>query len=878
MARYERIPHCYILEDESTSGETLSRSQASITLRSTDTSIPHPFVFGFEAVRDNVFHLSFTSESHPSPPHPSIERFDAKLSTEPEIRLSSDKKTKKILTRLAEATIDWSGAPIVSISIDDADEPIYQDLPFRSYAADGTGVAHYTRYKRDTLHVGLGEKAAPMNLAGRSFTIATSDTFGYDAYRTDPLYKHIPLLINVTRQGCVGIFSTSHARGTWNVGSEIDGLWGPFKVYRQAHGGLEEYIIVGKTVEEVVRSFAEIAGFPLLVPRYMMGYIGGGMKYSMQDTPAAADAILDFLGNCEKNDIPISAFQMSSGYTVAETEPKTRNVFTWNRHRFPDPRAFTRECHRKGVRLLANIKPYVLANHPEYGRLLESGSLFYDPATKASAVARLWSAGGGESGEGGHIDFTSQGGFDWWYHGCRELKKCGIDGMWNDNNEYSIPSDDWICALQTVSPFGEGMKDRHVGLWGRALQTELMGKSSYNACVDHAPNERPMVLTRSATAGTMRYACSSWSGDNVTSWEGMKGGNALSLNAGFSLLQCYGHDIGGFEGPQPSPELLVRWVQLGIHSPRFAINCYKTSANDNLVGEVIEPWMYPSVTPIIRQAIKRRYELIPYTYSLSILSHFTAIPSQRWTGWGHEDDPEVWTKAILNGDTQYWFGEAFLVAGVYEPGATSARLYLPRNTSRDGQDLGFLNTNAPFQHLPSGKWHDVTAVWYDSIAILAKCGTAVPVGKNRPTTCRVGIPEEEEEFPNIEKDDWRGLEIYPPPPLPGTGANLPFRSPITFENCWREDDGISAESQADICTIKVTYTVDMTPGDIIIAPVEVEKTRSWAPLWLHNGLDIILPVGDRRTVRSGDETVHAVYKGIDARGRAVWNIPSVAES
>ena len=37
----------------------------------------------------------------------------------------------------------------------------------------------------------------------------------------------------------------------------------------------------------------------------------------------------------------------------------------------------------------------------------------------------------------------------------------------------------------------------------------------------------------------MRYAASSWSGDNVTSWDSMKGANALALNAGVSLLQVH---------------------------------------------------------------------------------------------------------------------------------------------------------------------------------------------------------------------------------------------------------------------------------------------------------------------------------------------------
>ncbi|KAK5241097.1 hypothetical protein LTR16_009769, partial [Cryomyces antarcticus] len=193
-----------------------------------------------------------------------------------------------------------------------------------------------------------------------------------------------------------------------------------------------------------------------------------------------------------------------------------------------------------------------------------------------------------------------------------------------------------------------------------------MAKCSYDALVALEPARRPFVLTRSATAGTMRYAASSWSGDNVTSWQGMKGANALSLNAGMSLLQIYGHDIGGFEGPQPSPELLVRWVQLGIFSPRFAINCYKTSPADNSVGDVIEPWMYPEVTHIIRAAIKRRYELLPYIYSLALESHLTASPAQRWVGWGYEDDPNVWEDTLLRGEEQYWFGDNLLIGGVYE--------------------------------------------------------------------------------------------------------------------------------------------------------------------------------------------------------------------
>lgn len=534
MPQREYVPRSYELVQENGYFNDTKRASTDLTLKSTDPGFD--FQFSFRAVRPGLFRTTFSSKSHPLPPHPSTPRPTADLA---DVNISSQSATsqKTITVGDVNASIDWSDAPVVSLQLAGQATPIHRDLPFRSYVVNSNGIAHYTHYKRDTLHVGLGEKAAPMNLSNRHFILSATDSFGYDVYRTDPLYKHIPLLINATPNGCVGIFSTSHSRGTYDVGSEIDGLWGHFKVYRQDYGGLEEYLMVGKTIQDVVRIYADLVGYPKLVPRWAFGYIAGGMKYSMLDEPRAADALMEFAEKLKKHDIPCSAFQMSSGYTVAETEPKTRNVFTWNRHRFPDPEKFVSQYHAEGIRIIANVKPYVLANHPEYEKLVASNAFFTDPRTEKAGVARLWSAGGGESGEGGHIDFTSESGFKWWYEGVKELRRIGIEGIWNDNNEYTIPDDDWQCALETNVVERDQNVGKGVGLWGRAMHCELMGKSSHDAVVDLMPDERPFVLTRSATAGTMRYAASSWGGDNVTSWDGMKGANSLSLNAGISLLQ-----------------------------------------------------------------------------------------------------------------------------------------------------------------------------------------------------------------------------------------------------------------------------------------------------------------------------------------------------
>ena len=47
-------------------------------------------------------------------------------------------------------------------------------------------------------------------------------------------------------------------------------------------------------------------------------------------------------------------------------------------------------------------------------------------------------------------------------------------------------------------------------------------------------------------------------------------GLGLSLSGFFNV----GHDVGGFAGPPPEPELLVRWVQNGCFHPRFTIHSW----------------------------------------------------------------------------------------------------------------------------------------------------------------------------------------------------------------------------------------------------------------------------------------------------------------
>ncbi|RMZ91831.1 hypothetical protein DV736_g932, partial [Chaetothyriales sp. CBS 134916] len=802
--------------------------------------------FTFEVIRAGVFRTQFWSESHPLPPHPSIIAPESCQAN----ALSQTDTSETLQIGGIEVTVEWTGTPVVSLRWQNSESILHSDTPDRSYVFNGAGSDHYTRHDKSALHVGLGDKAAPMDLTGRYFKLDCTDAFGYDVYRSDPLYKHIPLLTKATPEGCVALVSASHSRGSWTIGTEIDPLWGNFKVLRQDYGGLQEYIVVGKTLKEVTRLYAELAGFPLLVPRWAYGYLSGGYKYAIKNDPPAHQVLLDFAAKLKEHDIPCSAHQMSSGYSIAETEPRVRNVFHWNRHRFPDPEGWLAKFNSLGLRVFANIKPYLLAAHPEYEYLKASGALFRDPESGESGMMRLWSAGIGDSGYGGQIDFTSKAGFEWWSRGVESLRRKGVTGAWNDNNEYQLPNDDWQVALDLYqNPATEVNK---VGLWGRSLHCEIMARASYEGLLRAAPNERPFVLSRSATPGTLRYACCSWSGDNVTSWEGMKGANAINLNAGMSLMQCFGPDIGGFEGPQPSPELLLRWVQMGTYAPRFAINCFKTSPEDNQAGEVIEPWMYPEITPLVRRAIKRRYEILPYICSLGLESHLFASPPQRWVGWGYESDPEVWTSFLKKGEEQYWFGDSLLVGGAYEPGVNSVKMYLPKKSS-DQRDFGYVNTNPPYEYFASDQWVTVSTPWKESIPVLAKVGGAVSVGKSVQTR----MPGElEPACKTLEEDDYRGIEIFPP-----RGSSHGH----VFKTTWYDDDGISLDPDISRFTVKYSST-----ENTIEVCFQAAEDNKFVPPWIESLTIILLPGETRRVV--SDKGASLTLLGPDANGRPRYRL------
>lgn len=533
------------------------------------------------------------------------------------------------------------------------------DLAIRPYVYDraGRGIYHYMKQRPNEHYYGFGEPSGPLDKRCERIQLLNADAAYYDAEYGAPLYKHIPFYITFLpdQNLAYGLFYDNLAATTFDMGREVNGTLGSaFHYYHVEDGDLDYYLIFGPTIEQIVERYTWLTGRPALLPDYALGYLGSTMSYTEQ--PDAQAQLAKFAELCREHDIPCDLFHMSSGYT---TSPDGRRyVFNWNHSRVPDPAKMVETFHEAGIRVAPNIKPHLLESHPHYSEIAVNGGFINDPDTGKPGLNTFWSGGMYAVENGSLLDFTDPASYDWWKAQVKkQLLDYGIDAIWNDNNEFELSDDDAIC-----DGFGEPFR---LGLGGRGTQTLLMGRASYEALAAHDPNRQPFVLSRSGVPGIQRYA-QTWSGDNTTSWHTLKWNMPMGLNLSLSGVPNTGHDIGGFFGPAPEPELFVRWVQAGVFFPRFTIHSW----NDD--GTVNEPWMYPQVLPLIRAAIKFRYRLKPYLSALVREAHETGHPIMRPLVYHYADDPRARTESF-----DFMLGADMFIAPVFEPKITSREVYLP---------------------------------------------------------------------------------------------------------------------------------------------------------------------------------------------------------
>jgi alpha-glucosidase len=515
--------------------------------------------------------------------------------------------------------------------------PLASDHPHLAYTLRQGWIRHTMTRALEDIYFGLGEVSGDLNHHYRRYRLEPTDACGYDAGWSDPLYKHWPLYLTRTPSGSYfALLYDVPCRIVVDFGAEIHHYYGPFRYAEMQAGGFEYYIVCAEALPALVGRVTDLIGRPELPPRWSLGYLHSGMAYADDADPEAA--LVRFAERCRDEGIPCDGIQLGSGYTLRDGK---RYVFNWNRDRIPHPERFIRQFTSRGLHVVANVKPALLTDHPDYARLAAEGGFLRD-AGGAPKREGFW------DGDASWPDFTQPAVRAWWKAGLTsELLAFGVEGVWNDNNEYAVGD-----------AYAADRRPAHA-----ALQMRWMAQASHEALREWAPDARPFVISRSASIGVQRYA-QTWSGDNTTSWRTLRYNLPMGLGLALSGFAATTHDAGGFFGDAPTPELFVRWIQQAIFHPRFYMNSWKTPPT--------EPWMYPEVFAFVREAIRLRYRLRPYLYGLFVEHTRTGVPIHRPLVYAFPDDARC-----LEESSAFLLGPSLLVPGVFEPGVRRARMYLP---------------------------------------------------------------------------------------------------------------------------------------------------------------------------------------------------------
>ena len=656
--------------------------------------------------------------------------------------------------------------------------PLIQERKTGAYqfGISNNKIAHFITRTLDENCYGLGEKAGDLNRKGRRFEMRNLDAMGYNAEKTDPLYKHIPFYITRKNNVSYGIYYDNLAQCWFDLGNELDNYHIAYKSYRAEDGDMDYYVILGPSTLEVTKKYTALTGGTIFGPRWGLGYSGSTMSYT--DADDAQEQLKKFVDLCQQHDIPCDSFQLSSGYTSIKNK---RYVFNWNYDKIPEPLKMTEYFHKAGMNLAANIKPCMLQDHPRYKEAQDLGLFIKDSETGLPERSVFW------DDEGSHLDFTNPATVKWWKDNVKEqLLERGICSTWNDNNEYEI----WDEQAKCVG-FGKEIPINLI----RALHPLLMMRSSYEAQKEFSPNERPYLISRSGCAGMNRYV-QTWSGDNRTNWNTLRYNIRMGLGMSLSGLYNVGHDVGGFSGDKPEPELFVRWVQNGIFHPRFTIHSWNDDKTVN------EPWMYPEVTNIIRDTIKLRYKLMPYIYNIFWQSHKDLEPMLRPTFLDHENDLNTYVET-----DDYLFGQDLLVASVVEKGQRERQVYLPQN------NLGWYDFYAQTFYA-GGQTINVGAP-LERIPLFVKAGSVIPMSERMAYT-------------KPEADTTREFAIYP------------LKQDGEVKVSIFDDDGLTYQYQQGEY-LQLDITLRSTQDSVYM---DIQKQGNWMPAY--RAIKLTLPVNETR--------------------------------
>lgn len=545
--------------------------------------------------------------------------------------------------------------------------PRYDGLPLAYCVKDGHKERATLSFecKADECFAGTGERFTKMDLSGHTFFLKNQDGQGVNNRRT---YKNIPFYLSSRMYGTF-YHTCAHSKLSLAHVSTRS------VEFLSDQAMIDAFIIVGDTVEEILRGYRDLTGYPSMPPLWSFGIWMSRMTYF------SADEVDEICDRLRAEHYPCDVIHLDTGWF------RTDWLCEWkfNEKRFPDPKGFIHSLKDKGFRVSLWQLPYVAEDAEQIDEAREND--YIAPLTKQQA-----SEGSNFSAldYAGTIDFTYPKATEWYKGLLKNLLDMGI-----------------VCIK---TDFGENI---HMDAKYKGMSPELLNnlyallyqKAAYEVTKEVTGDG--IVWARAAWAGCQRYPLH-WGGDSCSSWDGMAGSLKGGLHFGLSGFAFWSHDVPGFHtlpnfmNSIVDDKVYMRWTQFGVFSSHMRYH----GTNKR------EPWFYPAIAPMVKKWWKLRYKLLPYIYEQSKKATHSGYAVLRALIFEHPADKMCW-----HIDDEYYFGDDFLVAPVMNS-EDCRDVYLP-----EGEWVNFFTG----ERIRGGQWLKGVKVPLDEMPVYVREGAVIPV-------------------------------------------------------------------------------------------------------------------------------------------------------
>lgn len=472
---------------------------------------------------------------------------------------------------------DWSLKPVFSVQ-------------------EGKAVVTIAYQGRTDLY-GNGEVTGPLRRNETSVQLWNTDNYAYGKANGERLYQSHPWIMGVREDGSAfGIIADHTWKGTVQAGNPI--------VFTAEGPSFRVIILEQPDPASLMKALARLTGTIELPPLWALGYHQSRYSY-YPDTK-----LLQIARGFRQHQMPADVLWLDIDYM------QQYKIFTFDPVYYPDPRQTNDSLHALSFRTVYMIDPGV--KKEEGYAVYESGSRGDHWVLNKDGqpyIGKVW------PGDCVFPDFTRPDTRTWWASLYSDFMKKGIDGVWNDMNEPAVfDGPDGSMPEDNLHRGGGGLAPdlhrRYHNVYGM-----LMVKASREGIVNANPGKRPFILSRASFLGGQRYAAT-WTGDNLSTWQHLKLATPMVLNLGLSGQPFSGPDVGGFSG-EPDPVLYAHWMSVGAFYPFFRGHASKNT-------KYREPWELGAMAETeSRKALNRRYQLLPYLYTLFRESSLTGMPVMR---------------------------------------------------------------------------------------------------------------------------------------------------------------------------------------------------------------------------------------------------------